>query len=249
MKNPTLREILETGRTTDLAGQTHAVPDTISAEEANILITLVQQVQPQVSLETGTAFGVAALTICVALAGLAPQDPPRLHYGVDPTPLSRQGGGAPALLRRADLEVHFTLLEGPAYLQLPDLLAAGVQLDFAFIDGRYTFDYKLLDFFYIDKMLRPGGIVVFHDYLWPSTQRVVRFALTHRRYQFRREHRHLFAPVAVPRRVARVARAVARRAGRTLVASQWTGLWGVPSMAILTKRANYEPNYDYFVPF
>ena len=66
---------------------------------------------------------------------------------------------------------------------LPKLLEKGVVLDLAFIDGWHTFDYTLLDFFYIDKMLRPGGVVLLHDRSWPSKQKVMRFIKTHRKYR------------------------------------------------------------------
>jgi len=42
-------------------------------------------------------------------------------------------------------------------------LARGVKIDFAFVDGWHTFDYTLIDFFYIDKILRSGGLVSFHS--------------------------------------------------------------------------------------
>jgi hypothetical protein len=66
---------------------------------------------------------------------------------------------------------------------LPKLLERGVTLDLAFIDGWHTFDYTFLDFFYIDKLLRPGGVVLLHDRSWPSKQKVMQFIMTHRRYK------------------------------------------------------------------
>src|SRR5581483_11732845 len=58
----------------------------------------------------------------------------------------------------------------------------GEQFDFAFIDGYHTFDHCLVDFFYIDMMLRPRGIVVFDDVGWPAINNVVRFVAANRRY-------------------------------------------------------------------
>jgi hypothetical protein len=57
------------------------------------------------------------------------------------------------------------------------------KIDLAYIDGWHTFDYVLLDFFYVDKMLRRGGVVGFNDAGWRSVLRVLRFVTTHRRYQ------------------------------------------------------------------
>ena len=58
-------------------------------------------------------------------------------------------------------------------------------MQFAFIDGWHTFDYTFIDFFYIDRILDVGGVVVFddtNDYL--AVRKVVRYALTHRAYSF-----------------------------------------------------------------
>ncbi|HTW92251.1 MAG TPA: class I SAM-dependent methyltransferase [bacterium] len=113
-------------------------------------------------------------------------DSPRFrpkHYGVDPEQNTVHGGAALASLKRAGLDSVFELLEGPSHLMLPKLLEKGVVLDLGFIDGWHTFDYTLLDFFYIDKMLRPGGVVLLHDQSWPSKQKVIKFITTHRRYK------------------------------------------------------------------
>jgi predicted O-methyltransferase YrrM len=247
--NATLQRILTTGTTTDAAGRVHRVDDAVSAAEAAVLAHLVRRLDARVTLETGTAFGVSALAICTALAALPATTPPRSHYGIDPVQTAQYGSAALAALERADLAGYFTLLEGPSHLELPALLAAGVQLDFAFIDGWHTFDYKLLDFFYIDKMLRPGGIVALHDYQWESTQKVVRFALTHRRYVFRAAHKKLLPRADTLLHLARVLKAVALRRGKKALLYNLRGLQGAPNMAILTKHEQYEPNYDFFESF
>src|SRR4051794_25227736 len=46
----------------------------------------------------------------------------------------------------------------------------------------HVFDHALLDFFYVDHMLRPGGIVAFDDADLPAVRRVVRYVLTNRDY-------------------------------------------------------------------
>ena len=41
---------------------------------------------------------------------------------------------------------------------------SGRELDGAFIDGDHSFDAALLDLRNMGEMLRPGGIIWFHDY-------------------------------------------------------------------------------------
>ena len=61
---------------------------------------------------------------------------------------------------------------------LPKLLARNDKIDFAFLDGQHTFDYVLVDFFYVDKILSVGGIIVFDDLQYPSVRKVCRYVLT-----------------------------------------------------------------------
>ena len=202
--NPVLKDLYRTGKCVDLAGHERKVTGSVPREDALILQEIVRFVKAKTTLETGVAFGLSTLAICEALVGSEPsadgadsaeseQSPignrqskiPEgvHHYGVDPEQNTVHGGAALANLKRAGLDSAFELLEGPSHLLLPKLLEKGVVLDLAFIDGWHTFDYTLLDFFYIDKMLRPGGVVLLHDRSWPSKQKVIRFIMTHRRYK------------------------------------------------------------------
>jgi len=166
---------------------------------------------------------------------------------VDPEQNTVHGGAALASLRRAGLDSVFELLEGPSHLMLPKLLEKGVVLDLAFVDGWHTFDYTLLDFLYIDKMLRPGGVVLLHDRSWPSKQKVIRFIRTHRRYKE--------LPVKS-----------ATRTGffkwlRRVVAAKWHWLRGAPfgivtaavanrpEIAAFLKIESFEPDHRFFRNF
>lgn len=53
----------------------------------------------------------------------------------------------------------------------------------AFIDGKHTADQALLDFYFLDRMIEPGGIVVFDDVHFPSVNKVVRYVSTYPNYQ------------------------------------------------------------------
>ena len=71
----------------------------------------------------------------------------------------------------------------PTISPFPELAGDRQTIQFAYVDGWHTFDYALLDFFYIDKMLAPGGVVAFNDCALPSVRRVMRFVTAHRRYR------------------------------------------------------------------
>ena len=56
------------------------------------------------------------------------------------------------------------LIEKKSYEAMPELLKKEEEnFDFIFIDGWHTFDYTLVDFFYADKLLRKGGIIIIDD--------------------------------------------------------------------------------------
>ena len=57
--------------------------------------------------------------------------------------------------------------------------ARGLHAD---IDGDHSFDYVMLDFFFVDLTLEVGGVVGFNDCGWKSVFRVIRFIETHKEY-------------------------------------------------------------------
>jgi hypothetical protein len=69
------------------------------------------------------------------------------------------------------------LLEEFSYIALPKLLIkyGNNYFDFIFIDGWHTFDYTLIDFFYADKLLRKGGIILIDDALHKGVQKFVKY--------------------------------------------------------------------------
>jgi len=48
-------------------------------------------------------------------------------------------------------------------------------VDFAYVDTSKVFDTILMDGFYLTRMLRKGGVIVFDDCQWPGINRAVRF--------------------------------------------------------------------------
>jgi predicted O-methyltransferase YrrM len=209
-----------------------------------------------------------------APASNSARDSPRFrpkHYGVDPEQNTVHGGAALASLKRAGLDSVFELLEGPSHLMLPKLLEKGVKLDLAFIDGWHTFDYTLLDFFYIDKMLRPGGVALLHDRSWPSKQKVMRFIRTHRRYKELPVRSGENGDSPSEARVSRVASPPQERAPvqspfspkwlRRVITAKWHWLRGAPfgivtsaianrpEIAAFLKLESFEPDHRFFRNF
>jgi hypothetical protein len=134
---------------------------------------------PRIVLEIGMENGASTLTILSALSQLGGD---RTLISIDPG----QSGywrsvGLTNVKANGFAHLH-RLIEEPDYVALPKLLEQKFTPDAAYIDGWHTFDYVLLDFFYVDKLLPVGGIVGFNDAGWRAIRRVLRFMATHRRY-------------------------------------------------------------------
>lgn len=177
--NPVLHEIYRTGRTLDAAGNpVDPFPVSIRQGLGEALYQLVSERRLLSTLEIGMAYGLSALFI-----GQAHKDRGEgSHVAVDPGQENYQSIGK-LNVERADLGRFVRLIEARSFEALPALLREKQSFDFAFIDGMHLFDFALVDFFYIDLMLRVGGIVVFDDIWVTSVRSAVSYALRNRAYR------------------------------------------------------------------
>jgi len=180
--NPVLEEIVKTRRVRPIdGGEGIPVHSEISEEDGLFLQDLVRKVDPMVTLEVGLAFGISALYICDALRI---REGTR-HIAIDPYQRDNDGvwgswgnGIGIANLSRAGFGDIVQVIEKPSHLALPQLEMARQDVDFAFIDGNHNFDFTLVDFFYIDHILRVGGVVAFDDAFIPRVKKVLRYIAT-----------------------------------------------------------------------
>jgi predicted O-methyltransferase YrrM len=176
--NEILNDIVRTGRVRSVTGEQIDNVTGVTPDEGELLARLVREQKPRVSLEVGLAFGTSALYLCDALAEVGA----KRHYIVDPNQSTEWKGIGIENLRRAGHGDLVELREKPSLEALPELLAAGVRLDFVFHDGWHVFDQTLCDFMFIDKMLEVGGILAFDDTTWPSMRKLLRYIVTNRAY-------------------------------------------------------------------
>ncbi|GJG85086.1 hypothetical protein tb265_02670 [Gemmatimonadetes bacterium T265] len=231
---PLVAQLFDTHQVTDADGQVRTVDSEIGEALADALYRTVLARRPRLVVEIGMANGVSSLAILSALrdAERSGSAAGARLISIDPFQHAQWHGVGLTNVARAGLGGAHQLLEQPDYLALPDLLRAGTRVDFAYIDGWHTFDYTLLDFWYVDKMLHAGGVVAFNDCGWRAVHKAIRFVQTHRRYAE--------LDVGLPKNYA------AGDPLRTLVrrAMRWN-----TNDRYFEKREDWEPSWNFYVPF
>ena len=249
--SPILREMLETGTALDESGAVHQIGAHLSLEHCTALYNAVLHLRPSVVVEIGMAYGTSALAILSALT----ETGGRL-ISIDPDELTQWNGVGVASVKRAGFSEQHELIADFDYLALPELLRRGERIDFAYIDGWHTFDYTLLDFFYIDKMLSAGGMVGFNDCDLRAVHRVIKFVKRYRHYTevdvgLKRDYstgqigRTLSALIGSPGRAENAWKLV-----RSTAFSVCLALEGRPSNdRYFRKDEHWEPNWKFYTSF
>jgi predicted O-methyltransferase YrrM len=179
MKHQVIDEIESSGLTTLPDGTRVPIQSHVGLESGKVIQRAIEVTRPRMGLEVGLAFGISTLYILDAM---------QLHggghlIGMDPAQhdATWRGGGLHNVTRAGFGDRYF-FHEEPSQVVLPRLAAAGTRIQFAFIDGWHTFDHTLVDFFFIDRMLDIGGIIVVDDVGYPSIRRLCHFILSNRDY-------------------------------------------------------------------
>jgi len=193
--NAVLQRICETGFTEDAEGNPIAAfPSGVTRDTGCILYRLVRDHAYHNTLEIGLGFGLSALYICQAHQDQGGGS----HTAIDPYEDSHYKSVGMLNAQRAGLGSFLRHFPARSFEVLPRLVDAGERFDLAFVDGQHHLDYALVDFFYIDKLLDPGGLVVFDDLWLPAIRRVVSFVLGNRNYALLRVRSDVRRPIWRP---------------------------------------------------
>lgn len=178
--NQVLAEAVKSGVVRSADGEVLPLHSQIPPGEGLLLQKIVRGMRPpvEVSLEVGLAYGISAMYICEALREVGAAQ----HIVVDPFQDQEWKGVGLHNLSLSGYADMVRFEQVPSAVALPRLVEEGVRIDFAFVDGWHTFDHALVEFFYLDMLLRTGGIVAFDDAGMPSIQKLCRFVLTNRAY-------------------------------------------------------------------
>ena len=149
----------------------------ISVDEAAELNRAIRDLKPSVSAEVGFAQGISTLAI---LQGLE-DNGAGIHHVIDPFQEKFEDVGL-AMVERAGLSSRMQFHRQFADEVIPNL----PELDFGFIDSSHLFDLTVSEFVMMDRKLRVGGLIAFHDMWMPSLQKFLRYVLSNRSYEIER---------------------------------------------------------------
>jgi predicted O-methyltransferase YrrM len=156
-------------------GQLLELNSAIDPNEGNAILEILKS-NPSFlkTIEIGCAFGLSSLFICEGTHGRVGSE----HTIIDPYQITAWKSVGIKNLKDSGVE-NFKLIEKPSEIALPQLLANKEIFDFALIDGWHTFDHTLVDFFYLEKLIRPRGIIAIDDIHLPGINKVVRYLLNY----------------------------------------------------------------------
>jgi len=176
---PVLEGMYRTGRVRLPDGSTRRASSGISPEHAAALYQMVRRIRPSLVIETGMGHGFSTLAILCAL-----QEWGGRLISIDPYEGWESGMMAAlhAVERAGYAQLH-RLIRRRSSEALPSLLAEGTRIQMAYIDGSHRFEDVFIDFYYLDRMLVPGGVIGFNNCGWTDVYRVIRFVQKRRRYR------------------------------------------------------------------
>lgn len=162
-----------------LDGSEHEIfPVAASGAEGEELRRRVLEESAVHTVEIGLGYGISALFICDALISLGQGVPD--HTVIDPYQKTRFANLGLQVLDEAGVADLVTHYSEESQIALPRLLQAGRSFDLAFVDGNHRFDWAFVDFFFLGRLVRPGGVIVIDDYQLPAVARAASFFVTNR---------------------------------------------------------------------
>jgi predicted O-methyltransferase YrrM len=161
----------------EVADLVDALPAGIAPERGEELYRFIREHRPRRCLELGVGHGVSALYIGAALEanGVGTLTSVDRRSAEGRSPPARDMIAQAGLSARVDVVYEETSYTWFLHDALRAQVAADGRIepryDFAFIDGAHTWDVDALAFALTDRLLRPGGWILFDDLDWKLDER------------------------------------------------------------------------------
>ena len=153
-----------------IKNQLISINSNIKNTEGEFINKIINEYKLYNCLEIGMANGVSAFYI------LSNTNVKHL-ISIDPFQNEQWKNVGINFLKEYNMSHKHTLYEKKSYVALPELLNKyGYNyFDLIFIDGWHTFDYTLVDFFYVNLLLKIGGVIIIDDALHAGVNQCVNY--------------------------------------------------------------------------
>ena len=146
-----------------------------------------EKVKPVKSLEVGFAYGISTLFILEMHRKY--NSAKAAHIVIEPD--SYWGPAAVHNIEKEGLADLLDIRRDYSDKVLTKLFHDNYRIQYAYIDTTKQFDVVMQDFYFINKILDTGGVVILDDCEWPGIQRVARFINTLPHYKIFAAHNPL----------------------------------------------------------
>jgi predicted O-methyltransferase YrrM len=144
----------------------------IKKDEGKNIQKIIRKYKFKKCLEIGMAFGISASYILLSNKNVS-------LMSIDPYQKDKNQWNSMGLklIKELELDERHHYIPEKSYISMPKLLSTYGEeyFDFIFIDGWHTFDYTLIDFFYADRLLRIGGVILIDDALHKGVQKFIKY--------------------------------------------------------------------------
>jgi predicted O-methyltransferase YrrM len=172
-------------------------PTSVTPERGAFIRELCQREQARTTLEIGMAWGLSTLFMLEALAA---SDSSFSHTVIDPFQSSQWHGAGRRAVQDTGLAGHVTIFEEFSRIALARMEAEHRQFEFIFVDGGHRFEDVFVDLIFADRILKPGGLMIFDDSWFDPVFLTCRFAETNYGYSAAAEYPKRSADRRRPRR-------------------------------------------------
>ena len=149
-------------------------------QECELLARLVLQLRPERTLDWGLGDGAVCMVIVLARRELGISG---RHFSLDPFQHSGFKDAGLIQLQSRGLRDDVDFREDRSEEFLVEAAKSDRKFDLIFIDGHHGFARTITDAYLADQVLRPGGVIVFHDALLKSTATAVSLLMRDNGYQ------------------------------------------------------------------
>lgn len=182
-----LEKIFETHTIeTSIEGECIPLHSNTSKEQGLFLQKIFDIVKPAKSLEVGFAYGISALFILEKHREIRSAE--RAHLVIEPD--GYWGTAATYNIEKEGLTKYLQIRTDYSDIILPQLFYENYRIQYAYIDTTKQFDVVMQDFYFINKIMDVGGVVILDDCggAWPGVQRLARFINTLPHYHILEGH-------------------------------------------------------------